>query len=285
MEYKIAGKDCFYGIKKNDIILGFYEQTTRKRAFQGAFKLMEKIVSYNEELEKGISARFPTCNIECVPQQDEDAFQGIEALFLFALIKFFTIEDFDLPKMRFFKMLENQQNNYTFVLDDNIGKYTYIADEQKDAFIHQFDVYTNSLQSKWQNFIEEGGLDAYLLTYDKQVEEIQGKALSNFSDGYATKKKFITGTRNICNYFKEYFDQKQDVIDSDMSLINSMIERYVFYGLYDYVFTDKEIAEAQRNMDGWKMIMDDLLALRGKHPEITNRGNLMEEVKRIKAYE
>ena len=151
--------------------------------------------------------------------------------------------------------------------------------------MHQFNVYTNSLQSKWQKFNEDGGIDAYLLTYDKQVEEIKRKALPNFSDGYATKIKFKKGTRNIYNYFKEYFAQNQDVIDSDIKLINSMMERYVFYGLYDYVFTDKEIEKAQRQIDGWQMIMNDLLALREKHPESTSRENLVEEVKRIKAYE
>ncbi len=285
MECKIAGKDCFYAIKKNDIILGFYEQTTRKRAFQGAFKLMENIVSYNEELEKGISARFPTCNIKCAPQQNEEAFQGIEALFLFVLIKFYTIEEFDWTQMRFFTSLVNQKNNYTFIQDDEEKKTTYISDDEKEIFMDKFNVYTNSLQNKWQKFKEEGGIDTYILTYNKQVEEINPKALPNFSDVYGIRTKFNRGTRNICNYFTEYFDQNQDVIDSDISIINSMMERYVFYGLYDYIYTDKEIAEAQRNLDGWKMIKGDLLALRRKNPESMSREKLMEEVKRIKAYE
>lgn len=285
MEYKITGKDCFYAIKKDDIILGFYDQTTRKRAFQGAFKLMEKIVSYNEGLEKGISDKFPTCNIKCVPQQDEDAFQNIEALFLVVLIKFYTIKDFDWGKRRFFPILENQRNNYTLVQEDNLTKSTYISDEEKENFMHQFNVYTNSLQRKWQKLDEDGGIDAYLLTYDKQVKEIQGKALSNFSDGYATKTKFKIGTRNIYNYFKEYFAQNQDIIDSDIKLINSMMERYVFYGLYDYVFTNKEIEKAQYQIDAWQMIMNDALALREKHPESTSREYLVEEVNRFKPEE
>ena len=283
MECKIAGKDCFYAIKKDDIILGFYDQTIRKRAFQEAFKLMEKIVSYNEELEKGISARFPTCNIKRAPQQNEDAFQGIEALFLIALIKFYTIKDFDWGKRRFFPILENQLNNYTLVQEDNLIKPTYVSDEEKEIFMHKFNVYTNSLQNKWQKFKEEGGIDAYLLTYNKQVEVIKPADLPNFSDVYGTRTKFKRGTRNICNYFTEYFDQNQDVIDSDISIINSMMERYVFYGLYDYVFTEKEIEKAQHQIDAWQMIKNDVLALRGKHPESTSRESLLEEVKRINA--
>ena len=283
MECKIAGKDCFYAIKKDDIILGFYDQTTRKRAFQGAFKLMEKIVSYNEELEKGISDKFPTCNIKCVPQQDEDAFQGIEALFLVVLIKFYTIKDFDWGKRRFFPILENQLNNYTLVQEDNPTKPTFVSDEEKEIFMHKFNVYTNSLQNKWQKFKEEGGVDAYLLTYKKQVDEINRIVLPNFSDEYGVRIKFNEGTRNICNYFTEYFDQNQDVIDSDISIINSMMERYVFYGLYDYIYTEKEIEKAQHQIDAWQMIKNDVLALRGKHPESTSRENLLEEVKRINA--
>ena len=95
--------------------------------------------------------------------------------------------------------------------------------------------------------------------------------------------KFNEGTRNICNYFTEYFDQNQDVIDSDISIINSMMEKYVFYGLYDYIYTEKEIEKAQNQIDAWQMIKNDVLALRGKHPESTSRENLLEEVKRINA--
>jgi uncharacterized protein YecE (DUF72 family) len=62
-----------------------------------------------------------------------------------------------------------------------------------------------------------------------------------------------------------------------------MMERYVFYGLYDYIYTEKEIEKAQNQIDAWQMIKNDVLALRGKHPESTSRENLLEEVKRINA--
>ena len=51
----------------------------------------------------------------------------------------------------------------------------------------------------------------------------------------------------------------------------------------DFENISKIIEKAQHQIDAWQMIKNDVLALRGKHPESTSRENLLEEVKRINA--
>lgn len=281
MMHAITGKDCFYGIKKNDITLGFYEQTTRKRAFQGALRLMGKIVSYNDKLEEGIKNRFPTCNGSTRSQQDREAFEGIEGLFLFALIEFYICEDYDQPTFKFYTYLEKENNYYTLIQDRNLHIDQDYLYEEKIRFINQFKDYTESLQSRWQKFIIEVDIEKYLATYDDQINDALERNLPRFTHWYGTRREFQEGTKNLYAFFKEFFAQDQETIDSDVNLINKMVERYVFFGLYDYVYTQEEVEEAKKNRDGWQEVMDLLVELQANFSEDMSSMELKQKVKKI----
>ena len=60
-----------------------------------------------------------------------------------------------------------------------------------------------------------------------------------------------------------------------------MVERYVFFGLYDYVYTQEEVEEAKKNRDGWQEVMDLLAELQANFSEDTSSMELKQKVKKI----